>query len=211
MSFEEYGVSLGMTSSKWTSNGGQTNVRQTSNEKARCRATIRQKFDEHQTKVCGQQRTLSNVARKLTNVGRQKSDIGQMSYLDNNGNVAMMVILQHYNSQPCTRTMAALWHYSSQCCAVMLQLATLRYNARHCDIATMVTLWCCNYGDVAALQRWRCYSSWCCNTTKRQIFFFFFLPHICLLSPQRLPSLLFSLQEHSKEKEKDKRHAQWRV
>jgi len=85
--------------------------------------------------------------------------------------------------------MAVLWHYSSQCCAVMLQLATLRYNARHCDIATMVTLWCCNYGDAAALQRWRCYSSWCCNTTKRQIFFSSsYLTFACCLLNVRLHS-----------------------
>jgi hypothetical protein len=56
---------------------------------------------------------------------------------------------------------------------VALQLATLR----------------CNHGDVAALQfaTLCCNATVCCNSRRYEKAIFFFLPHVCLLSPQRLP------------------------
>jgi hypothetical protein len=60
----------------------------------------------------------------------------------------------------------------------------------------------CNNGgaavrDAVALQRSKC--------------FFFFLPRVCLFFPQRLLSFLFSSQEHNREKEKDRKHAQGKI
>jgi len=104
--------------------------------------------------------------------------------------------------RPGTKVMATL-QLTTLCCsggyAVALQFTTLR-----------LTMLCCSYGGAVA-----------CNVVTMVVLqfvmlwhyeeanvFFFFLPRVCLFSPQRLLSFLFSSQEHNREKEKDRKHAQ---